>query len=100
MIIDVLNDAGIGVHADVSGDDITMCAAVPLPTALETRTAANPGCVDGGFFQGGIGTPGNFLEIDVDTTNAASPALPPAPGERAAEMSAPMLSLRVQSPEE
>ncbi|MHB1243985.1 MAG: beta strand repeat-containing protein, partial [Gaiellaceae bacterium] len=79
MIVDILNDAGSAlapvVHADVSGDDITMCAAVPLPTALEMRTAANPGCVDGGLVQGGIGTPANFLETDVDTTDAATPGV-------------------------
>src|SRR5262249_30164712 len=59
MIIDALND-GIGSEADVTGVNITLTAGNNLITG---------GAVDKSG-TGGIGTPGNFLEINVDVLYA------------------------------
>ncbi|MBI3917574.1 MAG: hypothetical protein HY322_11275 [Betaproteobacteria bacterium] len=73
MIIDALNDSGTTavpvVAADVSGVNITMVAGTGLVNPNHADVAsqvANPTRNISSPLRGGIGTPTNFLEIDVD----------------------------------
>src|SRR4029077_13669529 len=56
-IVDATGDVSPAADADVTGANITMCAATLRPSGLETRTADDAGCAAYGGSTGGIGTP-------------------------------------------
>ncbi|WP_164773391.1 LEPR-XLL domain-containing protein, partial [Mesorhizobium sp. M7A.F.Ca.CA.004.01.1.1] len=75
-ILDARNDNGdpTSIEADVSGRNITMAAGVGLFNPTHFQVAAevlNPTLLDINSALGGIGEPGNFLEINVDNRNGA-----------------------------
>src|SRR6185503_15631710 len=76
-IVDQLNDPSPANEADVTGKNITMCAGTARPDALEARTAADAQCAAlvPAAPLGGIGTQANFLEINVDVLNSATPGV-------------------------
>ena len=71
MIIDALDDGGYADEADVAGTDITMCPGVRRPNDMPARTPSDADCADGNRLTGGVGTPDNFLEINVDVLNGS-----------------------------
>ena len=72
--IDALNDAGTTVTADVTGVNITMSAGAGFVNPDPENVAgevADPTILDEDQPLGGIGTPDNFLEINVDVLNGS-----------------------------
>ena len=72
MIVDALNDLGT---ADVTGTDITMCPGTGRPTNLALSTPSSPQCFADSNPLGGVGTPQNFLETNVDVLNSVVPGV-------------------------